>query len=230
MNENILLVEDEQALRTALEVRLRAEGYVVDIAKDGHEGLQKATNLPFDLIILDVVLPYRNGFDVCREVRQQGLATPILILTVRDQVFDKVVGLTLGADDYMTKPFETAELIARIQAILRRVPFRTGLGVHDFGSVRVDVPRAEVTRDGKPLNLTRREFQLLCYLIERAGATVPRTELLRSLWGYEASVFTRTVDAHVCSLRQKLEDKPGQPELILTTPGVGYKFIGVSQK
>ena len=225
MNENILLVEDDQALRNMLEIRLRAEGYVVDIAKDGLEGLQKATNLPFDLIILDVRMPYRNGFEVCRDVRQEGMATPILILTVKDQVFDKVVGLNLGADDYMTKPFESVELIARIQAVLRRVPFRTGLGVHNFGSIRVDVPRAEVTRDGKPLNLTRREFQLLCYLIERAGTPVSRPELLRSLWGYEASAFTRTVDAHVSSLRQKLEDTPGKPEFILTIPGVGYKFI-----
>jgi two-component system alkaline phosphatase synthesis response regulator PhoP len=225
MNENILLVEDDQALRNMLEIRLRAEGYVVDIAKDGLEGLQKATNLPFDLIILDVRMPYRNGFEVCRDVRQEGMATPILILTVKDQVFDKVVGLNLGADDYMTKPFEAAELIARIQAILRRVPVRIGPRVHDFGSIHVDVPRAEVSRDGKPLNLTRREFQLLCYLIERAGTPVSRAELLRSLWGYEASAFTRTVDAHVSSLRQKLEDTPGKPEFILTIPGVGYKFI-----
>jgi two-component system alkaline phosphatase synthesis response regulator PhoP len=230
MSDNILLVEDDQALRNALEVRLRSEGYVVDIAKDGLEGLQKATNRPFDLIILDVRMPYRNGFEVCRDLRQEGVATPILILTVKDQIFDKVLGLNLGADDYMTKPFESVELIARIQAVLRRVPFRTGLGVHNFGSIRVDVPRAEVTRDGKPLNLTRREFQLLCYLIERAGGTVPRTELLRSLWGYEASAFTRTVDAHVSSLRQKLEDNSEEPELILTIPGVGYKFVGSSQK
>jgi two-component system, OmpR family, alkaline phosphatase synthesis response regulator PhoP len=230
MNENILLVEDDQALRNMLEIRLRAEGYVVDIAKDGLEGLQKATNLPFDLIILDVRMPYRNGFEVCRDVRQEGMATPILILTVKDQVFDKVVGLNLGADDYMTKPFEAAELLARIQAILRRVPVRIGPRVHDFGSIHVDVPRAEVSRDGKPLNLTRREFQLLCYLIERAGGAVPRTELLRSLWGYEASAFTRTVDAHVSSLRQKLEDNSEEPELILTIPGVGYKFVGSSQK
>jgi two-component system alkaline phosphatase synthesis response regulator PhoP len=225
MNENILLVEDDQALRNMLEIRLRAEGYVVDIAKDGLEGLQKATNLPFDLIILDVRMPYRNGFEVCRDVRQEGMATPILILTVKDQVFDKVVGLNLGADDYMTKPFEAAELLARIQAILRRVPVRIGPRVHDFGSIHVDVPRAEVSRDGKPLNLTRREFQLLCYLIERAGTPVSRAELLRSLWGYEASAFTRTVDAHVSSLRQKLEYTPGKPEFILTIPGVGYKFI-----
>src|SRR5580692_13208378 len=159
MNENVLVVEDEQALRTALEVRLRAEGYVVDTAADGEEGLQKATNLPFDLIILDVMLPYRNGLDVCRAVRQLGLATPILILTVRDQVVDKVVGLNLGADDYMTKPFEAAELIARIQALLRRLPIRTGRGIHQFGPISVDVRRAEVTRDGKQIYLTSREFQ-----------------------------------------------------------------------
>jgi DNA-binding response OmpR family regulator len=230
MNENILLVEDEQALRTALEVRLRAEGYVVDTAADGDEGLQKATDLPFDLIILDVMLPFRSGLDVCRGVRQQGMATPILMLTVRDQTVDKVVGLNLGADDYMTKPFESAELIARIQALLRRVPTRTGQGIRQFGSIRVDVRRAEVTRDGKQIYLTSREFQLLCYLMDRTGSTVPRTELLRSLWGYEAGAFTRTVDTHVASLRQKLENNPGRPELILTTPGVGYKFVGSSQK
>ena len=228
MNENILLVEDEQALRTALEVRLRAEGYVVDTAADGDEGLQKATDLPFDLIILDVMLPFRSGLDVCRGVRQQGMATPILMLTVRDQTVDKVVGLNLGADDYMTKPFESAELIARIQALLRRLPNRTGQGIRQFGSIRVDVRRAEVTRDGKQIYLTSREFQLLCYLMDRTGSTVPRTELLRSLWGYEAGAFTRTVDTHVASLRQKLENNPGRPELILTTPGVGYKFVGSS--
>jgi two-component system alkaline phosphatase synthesis response regulator PhoP len=229
MNENLLLVEDEQALRTALEVRLRAEGYVVDTAEDGDEGLQKATNLPFDLIILDIMLPRRSGLDVCRGVRQLGLATPILILSVRDETVDKVVGLNLGADDYMTKPFEAAELIARIQALLRRLPIRTGRGIHQFGPISVDVRRAEVTRDGKPIYLTSREFQLLCYLMERAGSTVPRAELLRSLWGYEDGAFTRTVDTHVASLRQKLEGNPGRPELILTTPGVGYKFVGSSQ-
>jgi two-component system alkaline phosphatase synthesis response regulator PhoP len=229
MNENLLLVEDEQALRTALEVRLRAEGYVVDTAEDGDEGLQKATNLPFDLIILDIMLPRRSGLDVCRGVRQLGLATPILILSVRDETVDKVVGLNLGADDYMTKPFEAAELIARIQALLRRLPIRTGRGIHQFGPISVDVRRAEVTRDGKQIYLTSREFQLLCYLMERAGSTVPRAELLRSLWGYEDGAFTRTVDTHVASLRQKLEANPGRPELILTTPGVGYKFVGSSQ-
>jgi two-component system, OmpR family, alkaline phosphatase synthesis response regulator PhoP len=228
MNEHILLVEDEQALRTALGVRLRAEGYVLDTAVDGEEALRKATNLPFDLIVLDVMLPIRNGFDVCREVRQEGMATPILMLTVRDQVVDKVVGLNLGADDYMTKPFEPAELIARIQALLRRVPIRSGQGIYEFGSIRVNVPRGEVTRDGKLVDLTRRELQLLCYLIERRESPVLRSELLRSIWGYDKDAFTRTVDTHVGSLRRKLEEEPSRPQLIVTVPNVGYKFRGSS--
>jgi len=226
MNENILVVEDDQALRDALNFRLRAEGFSIDIAKDGVEGLQKATNLPFDLIILDIRLPHINGFDVCRGLRQQGLATPILMLTVRDQLIDKVVGLNLGADDYMTKPFEVPELIARVQTLLRRMPIRTGQGVHDFGSLRVDTRRGEVTREGKHIDLTGREFQLLCYLIERAGTTVPRTEILQSLWGYGTNSFTRTVDVHVAGLRRKLEANPERPELIVTISGVGYKFRG----
>jgi two-component system, OmpR family, alkaline phosphatase synthesis response regulator PhoP len=226
MNENVLLVEDEHALRTALGVRLRAEGYTVDTAADGHEALDKATNLPFDLIILDVMLPHRNGFDVCRHIRQLGLAMPILMLTVRDELVDKVVGLKIGADDYMTKPFEAAELIARIEALLRRLPVHSGRGVHQFGSITVDVARAEVTRAGKPVYLTGREFQLLWYLIQRAGSTVPRSEVLQSLWGYSASTFTRTVDTHIASLRQKIEDDPKNPELIVTVQGIGYKFVG----
>lgn len=228
MNESILVVEDEQALRHALGVRLRSEGYVVDTAEDGHVGLEKATNLPFDLIILDVMLPYHNGLEVCRTIRQLGLATPILMLTVKDQTIDKVVGLRLGADDYMTKPFESAELIARIEALLRRAPSHTGHGVHQFGTIVVDVPRAEVTRDGKHVHLTGREFQLLCYLMERAGSAVPRSELLRSVWGYDSDAFTRTVDSHVATLRQKLGEDPKRPELILTVSGVGYKFVGES--
>jgi len=230
MNEKVLVVEDEQVLRNSLEVRLRAEGYTVDTAADGNEGLLKATELSFDLIILDIMLPYRSGLDVCRGVRQKGLATPILMLTVRDQTLDKVVGLNLGADDYMTKPFEAPELIARIQTLLRRLPVRTGQGVHQFGTIRVDVQREKVMRNGKPVELTSREFQLLYYLMERAGSTVPRTELLQSVWGHEDGTSTRTVDAHVSSLRRKLEYNPKRPELILTTPGVGYKFVGPSQK
>ena len=228
MNEHILLVEDDPALRSALETRLHAEGYKLDSAVDGEEALRKATTLPFDLIILDVMLPIRSGFDVCRDVRQQGMATPILMLTVRDQLVDKVVGLNLGADDYMTKPFESAELIARIQALLRRVPIRSGQGVYGFGAIQVNVPRGEVIKDGKAVELTRREFQLLCYLMERSETAVPRSELLRSIWGYDSCAFTRTVDTHIGSLRKKLEEAPSRPQLIITVPNVGYKFQGSS--
>jgi len=230
MNESILLVEDEQALRTTLSDRLRGEGYVVDTAVDGQEGFDKALNLPFDLIILDIMLPRRNGLDVCRDIRQAGIATPILILTVRNETVDKVVGLRLGADDYVTKPFEAAELIARIEVLLRRVPIHAGQGQYEFGSIRVDVRRAEVTRGGKPVYLTAREFQLLRYLIDRAGSTVSRDELLRSVWGYDTNTFTRTVDTHVGSVRQKLEENPKHPELILTVSGVGYKFTGLNSR
>lgn len=226
MIANILLVEDEQELRTTLGVRLRGEGYVVDTAADGAEGFEKATTIPFDLIILDVMLPHRNGFDVCRDIRQAGLATPIMLLTVRSEIVDKVIGLKLGADDYVTKPFATAELVARIEVLLRRVPIRTGHSVHQFGSICVDIRRTEVTRDGKPVPLTAREFQLLRYLVERAGSTIPRSELLRSVWGYDAATLTRTVDFHVASLRQKLETNSRHPELIITVTGVGYKFVG----
>jgi two-component system, OmpR family, alkaline phosphatase synthesis response regulator PhoP len=226
MNESILLVEDEQALRSTLSVRLRGEGYVVDTASDGVEGLEKATTQPYDLIILDIMLPCRSGLDLCRDVRQAGFATPILFLTARHQTSDKVIALKLGGDDYVTKPFKAAELLARIEVLLRRVPIRTGHGVHQFGAIRVDLRRAEVTRDDKPLYLSAREFQLLRYLIERAGNTVPRVELLRSVWGYDSSTLTRTVDMHVASLRDKLEENPRHPVLIVTAPGVGYKFTG----
>ena len=226
MNESILLIEDEQALRSTLSVRLRGEGYVVDTASDGAEGFEKATTQPYDLIILDIMLPYRNGLDVCRDVRQAGLVTPILFLTARHQTNEKVIALKLGGDDYVTKPFKAAELLARIEVLLRRVPIRTGHGVHQFGSIRVDLRRGEVTRDDKPVYLSAREFQLFRYLIERAGSTVPRIELLRSVWGYESGTLTRTVDMHVASLREKLEENPRHPVLIVTAPGVGYKFTG----
>jgi len=226
MKERILLVEDEQALRSTLSVRLRGEGYVVDTANDATDGFEKATSSPFDLIILDVMLPDRSGLDVCRDIRQAGLATPILFLSARHQTTDKVIGLRLGGDDYVTKPFKAAELVARIEVLLRRVRIRAGHGVHQFGAIQVDIRRCEVTRDGHPVYLTAREFQLLRYLIERAGGTVPRVELLRSVWGYDSNTLTRTVDMHVASLRNKLEQDPKHPDFILTVAGVGYKFVG----
>lgn len=226
MNENILLIEDEEALRMTLSDRLRSEGYVVDFAADGEQGYEKATRLPFDLIILDIMLPRCNGLDVCRGIRLAGLGTPILLLTARGQTVDKVVGLKLGADDYVTKPFDTMELIARIEALLRRSVPRTGQGFHKFGSIRVDFRGTRVTRDGEPVYLTAKEFQLLRYLIERSGTTLPRADILREVWGYDSGTFSRTVDVHVASLRQKLEESPKKPKWIVTVPGLGYKFLG----
>ena len=226
MNENILLVEDEEALRMTLRDRLQSEGYVVDLADDGEQGYEKATRLPFDLIILDIMLPRCNGLDVCRGIRLAGLATPILLLTARGQTVDKVVGLKLGADDYVTKPFDTMELMARIEVLLRRSAPRAGPGFHKFGPNRVDFRGTQVTRDGVPVYLTAREFQLLRYLIEHSGATVSREEILHEVWGYEGGTFSRTVDVHVASLRQKLEETPKKPKWIITVPGLGYRFHG----
>src|SRR5215472_17049690 len=167
MHESILLIEDEIGLRETLIDRLQAEGYAVKWAVDGEEGLEKASSSAFDLIILDVMLPRLNGLDVCRELRSRGVAIPILILTVRNETVDKVVGLRIGADDYMTKPFDAAELTARIHALLRRLTRRPGEGCFHFGSVSVDLGKSQVTRGGEPVYLTGREFQLLPYFVER---------------------------------------------------------------
>jgi two-component system alkaline phosphatase synthesis response regulator PhoP len=228
MPESLLLVEDESALRMTLGDRLRKEGYVVESASDGEEGLSKATRLPFDLIVLDVMLPRLDGFAVCRSLRAAGLITPVLMLTARGRTSEKVNGLKIGADDYVTKPFEMAELLARVQALLRRAPTRTDAAtlseVYAFGEVRVDLRGTEVIRQGVVVNLSAREFQLLRFFLENPGVTLAREELLTRVWGYHASTFTRTVDVHVSSLRQKLEDTPRQPRFFLTVQGRGYKF------
>lgn len=224
MNESILIIEDEEALRTTLGDRLRREGFRVDESDDGQDGFDKAVQNPFDLIILDLMLPRRGGLDICRDLRQMGLATPVLVLSARSETVDKVVGLRLGADDYVTKPFESSELLARIEALLRRMPTRTSKEVYQCGSVRVDLRRGEVRREENPIYLSAREFQLLRYLIERAGEVVPRADILRTVWGYESGTYTRTVDVHVSSLRQKLEEDSKNPELILTVPGIGYQL------
>lgn len=226
MDANILLVEDEAGLRMTLGDRLATEGYSVDYAVNGDEAFEKATRMPFDLILLDVMLPRKSGFDVCRDIRQAGLITPILMLTARGQTVDKVLGLKIGADDYLTKPFEMMELMARIEALLRRAPAKPvpQQGPLQIGSLSIDLRGTTVSRDRKPVRLSAREFQLLRYLIEHRGATLSRDNILRDVWGYSADTFTRTVDVHVASLRQKLEKDPKQPEMILTVQGLGYKF------
>jgi len=224
MKENILLVEDEEGLRMTLGDRLRSEGYVVDLACDGREGFEKANTLAFDLIILDIMLPQRSGLDVCRDLRNLGVTTPILMLTARNLTIDKVLGIKLGADDYVTKPFDSLELMARVEALLRRAPVRNNPAIYEIGGIRMDVRGTEVTRDGEPVSLSAREFQLLRYFMEHPGETLSRSDLLRSVWGYEDGAFTRTVDVHIANLRQKVENDPKRPELILTVTGIGYKL------
>ena len=228
MPQKILVIEDEPGLVMTLTDRLQSEGFVVESCLDGESGLARASEEAFDLILLDVMLPGKSGFEVCRKLRQGGIAVPVIMLTARGQVVDKVVGLQIGADDYVTKPFDVMELLARIGALLRRASVEVPKSVpgYQFGSVRVDFRRAEVVRDGKPVSLSAREFQLLHYLIEHRGATLSRDELLTRVWGYEAVPSTRTVDVHMAWLRQKLEDNPKLPQYILTIRGLGYKFAG----
>jgi two-component system alkaline phosphatase synthesis response regulator PhoP len=224
----LLLVEDEPGLQLALSDRLTSEGYQVETAADGNTAVQRGTGEPFDIIVLDVMLPGRDGFDVARTLRTQGIRTPILMLTARTQVVDRVVGLKLGADDYLTKPFEMIELLARLEALLRRAPASAGISLerYQFGDITVDVRKAEVTRNGVPLELSAKEFQLLRYFIEHRGATLSREELLQQVWGYHSTPSTRTVDVHVAWLRQKLEPTSRTPQYILTIHGLGYKFAG----
>lgn len=219
-------MEDEEALRLFVGDSLRKEGYIVEYAGDGQEGLEKATHLPVDLIILDIMLPRKDGFDVCRAIRAAGCATPILMLTARTQIEHTVNGLKIGADDYVTKPFNMGELMARVGALLRRAAAigPVPLSIYEFGSIRVDLRGTEVTRNGKAVALSAREFQLLRFLIEHRGETLSRDTLLREVWGYSAKIYTRTVDMRIANLRQQLEDDPKDPKFILTVQGLGYKF------
>jgi len=223
----LLLIEDEPGLVLTLTDRLRAEGYTVEHASDGNAGFERALAAPFDLILLDVGLPGRNGFDVVRDLRQRDVHTPVLMLTARGQVTDRVVGLKLGADDYLTKPFEAAELLARIEAVLRRTgrPAPGPGGRHRFGDITVDLDRAEVHRGDAPIELAAKEFGLLCFLLENRGRVVTRDDALTHVWGYDAMPTTRTVDVHVAGLRQKLEADPRRPRHILTVHGRGYKLV-----
>jgi two-component system alkaline phosphatase synthesis response regulator PhoP len=226
MNPQILLVEDEPGLVLTLSDRLRNEGYSVDALYDGTEVVDRATRSHFGLIILDVMLPGKGGFEVCQELRQRGFTVPILMLTARTQMADKVKGLKIGADDYLTKPFEMPELLARVEALLRRGKGAgsDGPDFYDFGPLHIDVRRTEVMRDGSPAELSTKEFQLLRYLIEHRGKTMSREDLLKDVWGYASAPSTRTVDVHIAWLRQKLESNPKQPKYIITVHGQGYKF------
>jgi DNA-binding response OmpR family regulator len=223
-SKRILLVEDEAGLVLTLTDRLEMQGYAVESAADGAAGLEKALANSYDLIILDVMLPQMNGFEVCRKLREHGSMVPILMLTARGQLADKVHGLKTGADDYLTKPFEVMELLARIEALLRRAPQASVPEALRFGPAEVDFKRGEARVNGAPVNLSAREFQLLRYLAERRGEVVSRAELLKDVWGYTCAPLTRTVDVHITWLRQKLEEDPKHPRHILTLRGAGYKL------
>jgi len=226
MNSRILLVEDEPGLVVTVSDLLSSEGYQVDVASDGEAGLAKATAGTFDLVLLDVMLPKKTGFDVCRELRQRGVDSAVLMLTAKTQVVDRVVGLKLGADDYLTKPFNPAELLARVEALLRRVHKENRIPVRSFqfNDVDVDFERSEVRKSGAPVNLAAKEIQLLRYLVDHRERVVTREEVLRKIWEYSSEVTSRTIDVHIAWLRAKLESDPQNPRHIQTIRGKGYRF------
>ena len=228
---HVLIVEDDEAMSVALRDGFEYEGYSVSVAKDGEAGLELATSATPDLILLDVMLPKMTGLDICKQLRGTGSAVPIIMLTARGQEIDKVLGLKLGADDYITKPFGFMELLARAEAVLRRYtagsqPAAAPPDVYRFGDVTIDFKRHEATKAGEPIELSPREFQLLAYFIEHKGEIVTREKLLDAVWDYNAIPFTRTVDMHIAKLRKKVEDNPGDPRYVVTVHRLGYKFTG----
>lgn len=227
MRRRILLVEDEPGLRRTLKDLLFSSGYVVETSGDGAEAQELAERQPFDLIVLDVMLPSRSGFDVARNLRKNSVLTPILMLTARTELNNKVQGFKSGADDYLTKPFEAPELLVRVEALLRRAEAasRKKISTWDFHGITVDFTRARMTRKGEEIVLSERECRLLQHLIESRGEVVTRDELLEEVWGYEAAPMTRTVDVHISWLRQKLEEDPANPKFIVTVHGQGYRFV-----
>ncbi len=226
MSSRILLVEDEPGLVMTVSDLLTEAEYEVETALDGEVGLAKASENHFDLLILDVMLPKMTGFEVCRRLREQGADFAILMLTARSELRDRVEGLQIGADDYLTKPFEPTELLARVQAMLRRTgrESRSGVSSFRFGNVAVDFEREELFKDGKPVNLVGKELRLLHYLIDNRRRVVPREELLQRVWEYNGEVASRTLDVHIAWLRQKVEDNPQNPRYIHTIRGKGYRF------
>lgn len=221
--KRILVVEDESAIAFGLQLDLKSEGYDVEIASDGESALQRARKDPFDLILLDVMLPQKDGFEVCRELRRGGLRTPIIILTAKAQEAEKVMGLELGADDYVTKPFSPRELRARVRAALRRTA-EDELPAYRFGDAEVDFVRCELRRSGRPVELTALEFRLLAAFIRNRGRLLSRGQLLDLVWGPDTFVTDRVVDNHVVALRKKIEPKHSRPRYLLSVRGMGYRF------
>ncbi len=223
----VLIVEDDNAMSIALRDGLQYEGHTVLLATDGRSGLNLAESGNPDIVILDVMLPSMSGIDVCRQIRSSGNEVPIIMLTARGQEVDKVLGLKIGADDYVTKPFSFMELVARMEAILRRQPRGDeALDVFRFGDVEVDFSELRATKSGRLVDLTPREFKLLRQFITHRGRVLTREKLLGAVWGYNVVPVTRTVDMHIAKLRKKIEDDPEVPAYVVTVHGVGYKFLG----
>jgi two-component system alkaline phosphatase synthesis response regulator PhoP len=221
----VLIVEDDPSMAAALRDGFESEGYEVRVANDGTSGLSAAVSDPPDLLILDVMLPKMSGLDLCRKLREDGSRVPIIMLTARSQEIDKVIGLRTGADDYLSKPFGFMELLARVEALLRRASPHDS-SVLQFGDIRMDLDKREVRRKGQQLDLSPREFRLLAYLVRHRGAVIERETLLDAVWGYQNAPLTRTVDMHVAKLRRKLEEDPANPQLIVTVHRAGYRFNG----
>lgn len=227
MEKKILIIEDEEDMAKGLKLNLEDEGYIVEWASEGSEGLRKAFEDTPDLIILDIMLPKKNGLSVCQELRQKNINIPIIMLTAKGEEIDKVLGLELGADDYMTKPFSIRELLARIKVQLRREKTEERMASKSFrfGDVEVDFVHFKVRRDEKDLKLTSLEVEILRYMIDRRGEVVTREDLLDKIWGYEKFPTTRTVDNHILKLRKKIEKDPSNPRYILSVYGGGYRFV-----
>ena len=225
----VLIVEDDEAMSVALRDGFEYEGYAVTVAKDGEAGLHLATAAEPDLILLDVMLPKMTGLDVCRKLRTDGRGVPIIMLTARGQEIDKVLGLRQGADDYVTKPFGFMELMARVEAVLRRCTGASGAPPETtcrFGDVTIDFKACEGWKGGRPIDLSPRELKLLAYFLQHPGEVISRETLLDAVWDYNAILYTRTVDMHIAKLRKKIEDNPGDPRHIVTVHRLGYKFTG----
>ncbi len=224
--EKILIIEDEESILMALKDNLKLEGYDVTGAMDGESGLSKVIENNYDLIILDIMLPKMDGFDVCKRIRQEGISSPILMLTAKSQEIDKVLGLELGADDYVTKPFSPRELLARVKALLRRArPQDQGKEIYHFGEVKIDFKKYEIKKRGEQIYLTALEFALLHFLIKHNGEVVSRDKILDEIWGNDVFVQPRTVDKHIAELRKKIEDDPANPRYIVGVRSIGYKFV-----
>ncbi len=223
----VLIVEDDAVMATALSDGFTYEGYAVVLAKDGEAGLKAAHEAAPDVVVLDVMMPKMSGLDVCKRLRSEGSSIPIIMLTARGQEIDKVLGLKLGADDYVTKPFGFMELMARVEALLRRTAGGARHAeVYGFGDVVVDFKKAELKKNGSPVEVTARELKLLEFFIAHRGEVVPRERLLDQVWDYDSAPLTRTVDMHVAKLRKKIEDNPADPRFIVTVHRMGYKFNG----